>query len=49
MIDTSEIDERIHVYPTFGREHIISNTEPCWCEPEPLPDEPCIIVHNAEH
>ena len=40
------MDEPIHVYPLFGREHVTDG--PCWCEPEPLPDEPRVLVHHPE-
>lgn len=36
-----------HVYPLFGREHVTDGLG-CWCQPEPLPDEPRVIVHHPE-
>ena len=35
----------IHVYPLFGRAHVCS--EDCWCEPQPDPVEPSVLVHRA--
>lgn len=40
-------NEFIHVYPLFGREHVLSMG--CWCHPEPLFDLPIVIEHNVEH
>jgi hypothetical protein len=38
-----------HVYPLFGREHVISDTEECWCEPEVDDDgETVVIIHHPE-
>lgn len=43
----SEADEIVHVYPLFGREHVMSIE--CWCHPEI--DEECdnVVVHNVEN
>jgi hypothetical protein len=40
--------DAVHVYPTFGRSHIIDG-EPCWCQPAPLPDCADVLVHNVGH
>lgn len=37
----------IHVYPTFGREHVIAVE--CWCCPKPLTDQPSVYVHEADN
>lgn len=36
----------LHVAPYFGRKHVSLTT--CWCQPEPLEDEPSVWVHNVE-
>lgn len=35
-----------HVYPTFGREHVM--TMECWCLPERDPEEPKVVIHHVE-
>ena len=39
------MSEFLHVYPLFGREHVLEGTD-CWCEPEPDEENPLILVHN---
>jgi hypothetical protein len=38
-------EEAIHVYPLFGREHVISRD--CWCCPQE--EHEGVLVHNVEH
>lgn len=40
--------EFIHVYPLFGREHILVGLT-CWCCPEPDPLTPTVIVHHEDN
>jgi hypothetical protein len=40
-------DDAVHVFPLFGREHVLDGLG-CWCHPEPLPEQPSVIVHNVE-
>jgi len=46
--DTSA--KRIHVYPLFGREHVLEGMS-CWCEPEvdEEVDEYAVVIHNPDH
>jgi hypothetical protein len=39
-------DELVHVFPVYGREHVMSRD--CWCYPERDLDEPALIIHNVE-
>ncbi len=43
--------EPIHIYPTFGKEHIVDGG-PCWCLPEKIQDETpehsSIWLHHLE-
>jgi len=41
-------EEFIHVYPLFGREHVLKGMR-CWCQPEPDEHEPLVIIHNVAH
>lgn len=41
----NESGELIHVYPTFGKEHVTKGTQ-CWCEPVLTPDN--VLIHNSE-
>ncbi len=41
----SDEQERVHVYPLFGREHEVSTD--CWCHPLPDEEMPNVIVHNV--
>lgn len=41
------LPDAVHVYPLFGREHIL--TDSCWCHPQPDPQEPTLLIHNQEH
>lgn len=43
-----EEDEYIHVYPLFGKEHVLNGIE-CWCHPEQDAEYPCIVIHNVEN
>ncbi len=40
--------EVVHVYPLFGREHVVSGwpLAQCWCHPQLEPDCP-VLVHNV--
>jgi len=40
-------DDLIHVYPTFGREHVLLGLT-CWCHPEPDTTTPSVVIHH-EH
>jgi hypothetical protein len=40
-----ETDET-HVYPLFGREHILAADY--WCQPQPDPEYPSLLIHNPE-
>lgn len=38
-----------HVYPLFGREHVLDQREKCWCQPKvELAPGMCIVIHEAE-
>jgi hypothetical protein len=38
-------DEEVHVIPTFGPEHVLSDD--CWCHPERDEEDSSVIVHNV--
>jgi hypothetical protein len=40
------VEDEVHVYPLFGREHQLVNT--CWCQPERDTQEPAMLVHHPE-
>lgn len=42
--------DAVHVYPLFGREHLIDKEVECWCHPE-LDEEDgiVVIVHRVFH
>jgi hypothetical protein len=44
---TEEI-EIVHVYPLFGKEHILDGFK-CWCFPEIDKECPGVVIHNVEH
>jgi len=44
-----DVEERIHVYPLFGREHDLEHGLDCWCHPVADCLEERVIVHNVEH
>ena len=49
MLDQLEDEDIVHVYPTFGREHITNQRESCWCQPlVEFSDGGAIIIHEAE-
>ncbi len=51
MDDNFSVDgdvDIIHVYPLFGREHVILGLN-CWCHPERDEAEPRLVIHNVEH
>lgn len=41
------VEDLVHVYPLFGREHVL-NGFACWCNPERDLDNPYVVIHNAE-
>jgi len=41
-------EDVVHHYPIFGREHVFEMLD-CWCHPQPAPENPFLIVHNAEN
>jgi len=43
-----EETEWIHVYPLFGREHVLDGFT-CWCNPDVDEECPDVIVHNVEN
>lgn len=48
-LDGIEDDRIRHVYPTFGREHVVSKRCECWCQPKvEFVDDGAIIIHEAE-
>ena len=48
-LDSVEGDDIVHVYPTFGREHITDKRDQCWCQPKvELHGEGAVIIHEAE-
>ena len=45
--DFDDMPDNIHLYPLFGREHVM--TTDCWCHPERDPTQPEVVIHNVEH
>jgi hypothetical protein len=43
--EAGEPPEYLHVYPLFGREHVIKGLE-CWCHPVLDDEVPNVVVHN---
>lgn len=39
--------EYAHYVPEFGRAHLLDPE--CWCEPEPHPEEPHMLIHHQDH
>lgn len=46
--DADDHRDLIHVYPTFGREHVLDGLT-CWCRPERDAECPDVVVHVQEH
>ncbi len=44
-----DLEQRIHVYPVFGRDHVTDCGLDCWCHPTVDVFEPALIIHNVEH
>jgi len=42
-----EKPEFVHVFPLFGREHVLSLA--CWCHPSTDSEQPTVILHNVEN
>lgn len=40
--------EYIHVYPTYGRSHVLEGLS-CWCHPERDKDEATVIIHHEDN
>lgn len=48
-LDAMEDDQIVHVYPQFGRAHVIDQRANCWCGPRvELDERGAVIVHEAE-
>lgn len=47
-LEQSDVQNRVHVYPLFGREHNLDGDE-CWCHPEPDLYYENVVVHNVEN
>ena len=43
----SVLDEWVHVYPTFGRQHVLSPD--CWCYPDTDEDHPGVLLHHEDN
>jgi hypothetical protein len=44
-----EDDQIHHVYPTFGRGHVIDQRDGCWCQPKvEFVEGGAIIIHEVE-
>ena len=42
-------DQIIHIYPTFGRQHVTDQRDGCWCHPRvELTDGGVLVIHEAE-
>lgn len=39
---------RVHVYPVFPGEREHEERITCWCDPEPDPEEPRVIIHKRK-
>jgi hypothetical protein len=49
-IDDFDEDHIWHVYPRFGRAHIIDQKDKCWCMPRvDLDEDGAIVIHEIEH
>lgn len=54
MLDDPSLDgaalegDNIHVYPFFGREHVLEGVS-CWCRPTRDDEEPTVVIHNPDH
>lgn len=46
-VNDTEVPKVVHVFPLFGREHVMSID--CWCRPAPLPDNLFVYLHNVLH
>ncbi len=49
MWATHELTEEleiVHIYPLFGKEHILDGLM-CWCNPEMDEECPGLILHNV--
>jgi hypothetical protein len=42
-----EQDRDLHVYPEFGRPHVMSQF--CWCEPEEDGEYSAVYIHHQDH
>jgi len=46
--DESEASKLIHVYPTFGRPHVLLGYT-CWCRPEIDAENDRVVIHHEEN
>ena len=48
IVEQCDVQECVHVYPLFGREHVLEGDD-CWCHPEHDPEFENLIIHNVEN